>query len=132
MEWERWMPMFDVSPNIYNESLSDSEEGFSLRFSDEYGRNSFFVKFEVGVLSYANTDRGTLIHMLDYLYQKYEESFYCEWSLFKVKKSTYLSRFLEESSGIYEASSVTHYVFLTLNDVIEVLSTYPPSFTKVG
>ncbi|WP_214484769.1 hypothetical protein [Bacillus sp. SM2101] len=131
MEWERWMPMFDVSPNIYNESLSDSEEGFSLRFSDENGRNSFLVKFEVGVLSYTNTDKGTLILMLDYLHQKYEEPFYCEWSLFKVKKSNYLSKFLEESSGIYESSSVTHYVFLTSNDVIEVLSTYPPSFTKV-
>ncbi|TCS93246.1 hypothetical protein [Hazenella coriacea] len=83
-------------------------------------------KFEEGVLSYRNTDEGSLIKKLYYLDQHYDTAFYSEWTLFKVKHSDYLGWFLEDSSGIYESNKVEHYVFITPNEVIEIISANLP------
>lgn len=45
------------------------------------------VKFEKGVLSYRNTDEGSLLRKLNYLEQQYGSDFYSEWTLFKVINS---------------------------------------------
>ncbi len=46
--------------------------------------------------------------------------------IFIVNHSEYMDLFNEESISIYE-KEMKLYVFLTPDDVIEVLSTYPPS-----
>jgi hypothetical protein len=126
-QWERWIPISGLPSKIYNDTFIDSKEGVILEFSDETDKKKIVVKFEGGVLSYRNTDEGSLLKKLNYLDQQYGTDFYSEWTLFKAKNSEYISWFLEESSGIYESNQVEHYVFLTSNDVIEILSTYTPS-----
>ncbi|RXS91006.1 hypothetical protein [Geobacillus sp. PK12] len=126
-QWERWEPITGIPPAIYNDMLLDSKEGIVLKFSDESHKREVIIIFEEGVLSYRNTDEGSLLKMLTYLDQYYGTNFYRNWPLFKVKNSTYLKWFHEESCGIYESRNVEHYVILTPNDVIEVLSTHPPN-----
>ncbi|HHY71641.1 MAG TPA: hypothetical protein GX497_00130 [Bacillus bacterium] len=125
--WERWIPINGLPSKLYNDTFIDNKEGIILEFSDEKDKSKIVVKFEEGVLSYRNTDEGSLLKKLNYLDQQYGTDFYSEWTLFKVKNSEYIKWFLEESSGIYEPNQLEHYVFLTPNDVIEILTTYTPS-----
>ncbi|WP_070121269.1 hypothetical protein [Bacillus marinisedimentorum] len=125
--WERWIPIKGLPSRLYNDTFIDNKEGIILEFSDENDKKKILVKFDEGVLSYRNTDEGSLLKKLNYLDQQYGTDFYSEWTLFKVKNSEYIKWFLEESSGIYEPNQLEHYVFLTPNDVIEILTTYTPS-----
>ncbi|MBB4823292.1 hypothetical protein HNO89_000512 [Sporosarcina luteola] len=124
--WNKWKPINGMPSKLYNDALIDNKEGITLEFSDEDHKKKIFVTFEHGVLSYRNTDEGSLLKRLDYLDQQYGTNFYSECTLFKVEDSDYMDWFLDESLGIYERSQLEHYVFLTLNDVIEILTTYPP------
>lgn len=125
-QWKRWEPVNGIPTRIYNDSLVDSKEGLIITFSNETNTKNLIATFDGIVLSYRNTDEGSLLKMLNYLHQQYGTEFYSQWPLFKVENSAYLNWFLTESSGIYESRKVEHYVFLTPNDIIEVLSTYDP------
>lgn len=125
--WERWIPINGLPSKLYNDAFIDSKEGIILEFSDEKDKKKIVVKFEDGVLSYRNTDEGSLLKKLNYLEQQYGTDFYSEWTLFKITNSEYINWFLDESSGIYEPNQVEHYVFFTPNDIIEILTTYTPS-----
>ncbi|MER2172572.1 MAG: hypothetical protein ABS938_18300 [Psychrobacillus psychrodurans] len=127
--WEKWIPINGLPSKLYNDTLIDNKEGIILDFSDEKNKNKTVVNFEEGVLSYRNTDEGSLLKKLDYLEKQYGTDFYANWTFFKIKNSEYINWFLEESSGIYELNQIEHYVFLTPNDVIEILTTYAPSIT---
>ena len=125
--WERWTPINGVPSKLYNDTFIDSKEGIILEFSDEKDKKKFVVKFEDGVLSYRNTDEGSILKKLNYLDQQYGTDFYSEWTLFKVTNTEYINWLLDECSGIYEQNQVEHYVFFTPNDIIEILTTYTPS-----
>jgi hypothetical protein len=125
--WERWKPLKDLPSTLYNDALIDNREGFILEFSNDMNDKKYVVKFEDGVVSYRNSDEGSLLKTLHYLDQQYGTDFYSEWTLFVVRNSAYKQWFLEESSGVFEPDQLQHYVFFTPHDVIEVLTTYPPS-----
>ena len=82
--------------------------------------------FDGGVLSYRNTDEGSLFKTLSFLEETYGTDFYSDWSFFIVNHSEYIDWSNEESISIDE-KGMKDYVFLTPDDVIEILSTYPPS-----
>ncbi len=126
-QWERWLPLNGLPPQLYNESFIDNKEGVILEFSDESEKRTITVTFDKGVLSYRNTDEGSLIKKLSQLDDQYGVEFYSEWTLFKVRNSSYIDWFLDESSGVYKQDQIVHYVFLTPDDVIEILSSYEPS-----
>ncbi|OYD06128.1 hypothetical protein [Paludifilum halophilum] len=126
-QWERWVPLNNLPSKLYNDLFVDNSDGITLEFSDESNQKIVWVNFREGVLSYRNTDEGSLLKMLKYLNQQYGITFYSEWPLFKVKNSGYLTWFQEQSCGVYESSEIVHYVFLTPHDVIEILSDYSPS-----
>ncbi|EIT87460.1 hypothetical protein A374_00130 [Fictibacillus macauensis ZFHKF-1] len=128
--WERWIPIKGLTSRLYNDSFIDNKEGIILEFSDEEDKKKIVFTFEEGVLSYRNTDEGSLLKKLNELEQQYDTEFYSEWTLFKIKNSEYLKWFLEESSGIYEPDQIEHYVFLTPNDVIEILATCTPGIVE--
>ncbi|WP_051545946.1 MULTISPECIES: hypothetical protein [Exiguobacterium] len=70
--------------------------------------------------------------ILEHLDRDYAHLEYGNWTLFKMKNSSYLEWFAQESLEQYEGmGEVEHYVFLTSNDVIEVLFVDPPTITKV-
>lgn len=91
--WERWEPLSGIPTKLYNDSLVDSEDGFIMEFSDENFEKRVIVRFEEGVLSYRNTDEGSLLKTWYKLDRQYNGSFYSNWSLFKVKNSKYLKWF---------------------------------------
>src|SRR5699024_4763538 len=113
--WKKWMPV-----KAYHLKCI---EGVILNFSDENDTKRIIVKLDGNVLSYRNTDEGSLMKMLIFLDENYGSSFYYNWSIFKAANTAYINWFLEESSEIYKADEFHHYIFLTPRGVIEVLST---------
>ncbi|SDC80442.1 hypothetical protein SAMN04488112_1179 [Melghirimyces thermohalophilus] len=124
--WEQWVPIDHIPQPIYLDSLVDGHEGIVMRFSSEDSEKKVLVQFDGVVCSYRNTDEGRLLKTWDFLSRHYGDQFYSTWPLFKVKHSEYLNWFLKESAGIYEDIEVTHYVFITPHDVVDVLSTFAP------
>src|SRR5699024_9642243 len=125
--WKKWMPVKGLPPKMYNNLLVDGEEGVILNFSDENDTKRIIVKFDGNVLSYRNTDEGSLMKMIIFLNENYGSSFYYNWSIFNATNTTYINYILEEITEINKADEIHHYIFLTPHDVIEVLSIDIPS-----
>ena len=66
---------------------------------------------------------------LNELEQKYGKDYYSKWSFFKVSNSPYKRWLNDESYDIYAEYNLEHYVFLTTEDIFEVISTYSPDIS---
>lgn len=132
-KWERWIPEIELPALIYLEKSFFSEEGFICFFKDETEIKSIIFSFEKeGLLSYRETDEGSFLKTFDYLYANYEPEYFQGWTLFKVKESSYLQWFKEQSLSEYEKEEVEHYVFYTYDIIIEVLSLTGPKIKIKG
>lgn len=126
-KWERWTVNPEIPAKLELQALIDDKDGLRLVLTDVH-ENTYTFLFDGLVLSYRNTDEGTLIKTLEHLYKHDDPDFFGDWTLFQVTDSSYLKWLAEESTNIYEmVYNIQHYVFLTSNDVIEVLSTEPPT-----
>lgn len=131
-EWEKWIPLESMPARLYKESLLDDGDSLRIILRGETEGQKYSFLFDGLVLSYRNSDEGSQMRMLEHLHQHYSHLEYGNWTLFKMKNSSYLEWFAQESLERYEVmGEVEHYVFLTSNDVIEVLSADPPTITKI-
>lgn len=128
--WERWEPVKNFPEEIYLESLTDNKNGVTLQFETPDDR-TILINFDSGVLSYRNTDEGDLYQTICDLDKKYGSDFYSKWSLSKIRHSSYLKWFKSEGCGKWDDNDeIEHYVFITPNDVVEILSSYSPSINS--
>lgn len=125
-QWIQWIPYEGLPYKVNLEELLDNKNGVSLSLTDNEGNQEIQVLFENLVLSYRNTDEGRRLKTIRFLEEKYNTDFYAKWSFFKVYNSTYLEWFRQETYNIYDTLSIEHYVFLTNDDIVDVLSTYEP------
>lgn len=122
----KWEPDFINFPNtIHVTSLIDDYEGFRVVVKDEKSSNYFRFMFD-NYISYRNTDEGARLKSLNLF--PYNSR---EWCLFKAKKSDFIDWIVEESGGIYLQDSITHYFFVTPNDIIEILSLEEPKLDEL-
>lgn len=125
-KWERWTVNPELPAKLELQALIDDQDGLRLVFTSVHDDTYTFL-FDGLVFSYRNTDEGTLLKSLNRLFNHYEADFIGDWTLFQVTDSSYLKWLAEESDTSYETVyTIQHYVFLTSNDVVEVLSTEPP------
>ncbi|ACQ70066.1 hypothetical protein [Exiguobacterium sp. AT1b] len=131
-EWEKWIPVKSIPERLHKESLMDDGDSLRIIVSDATEGQKYSFLFDGLLLSYRNSDEGSRLRMLEHLDRYYAHLEYGNWTLFKMKNSSYLEWFAQESLERYEGmGEVEHYVFLTSNDVIEVLSADPPTVTKM-
>ena len=131
-EWEKWIPVESIPARLHKESLMDDGDTLRIIVSDATEGQKYSFLFDGLLLSYRNSDEGSRLRMLEHLDRYYAHLEYGNWTLFKMKNSSYLEWFAQESLERYEGmGEVEHYVFLTSNDVIEVLSADPPTVTKM-
>lgn len=131
-EWEKWIPVESIPARLHKESLMDDGDSLRIIVSDATEGQKYSFLFDGLLLSYRNSDEGSRMRTLEHLHQHYAHLEYGNWTLFKMKNSSYLEWFAQESLERYEGmGEVEHYVFLTSNDVIEVLSADPPTITKI-
>lgn len=76
------------------------------------------------VHSFRVTDEGDLLKMLDELNGQMTTGIYI------VGESNYLSWFNEQSFSIHDDESINHYLIVTGDDVIDVLSSVSPMITS--
>lgn len=125
--WIRWKEELNIPKKMLLDSLTDDMDGLILKCSSLEDKNlKISVVFEDYVLSYRNRDEGEFLKKLQYLSDVYGDGFYSNWSLFEVKNSEYVQWFNEESFNIIANEDIKHYVFMTLHDVVEMLSVYEP------
>ncbi|EBX9240329.1 hypothetical protein DRF02_24835 [Salmonella enterica subsp. salamae] len=74
--------------------------------------------------SFRVTDEGDLLKMLG------EQSGKILVGIYKVEKSSYLEWFNDQSVNIRSKDNVAHYLIVTVNDVVDVLSSEPPIITN--
>lgn len=87
--------------------------------SVDKGNNEVRVVFE-WVHSFRVTDEGDLLKMQDELEGKMIKGIYV------VEGSNYLSWFNEQSANIHDSDLINHYLIVTGDDVIDVLSSVSP------
>lgn len=125
-KWTKWEPVMDLPDKIFLEKLIDDKKGLTIEFNDELETTEIIVNFENSVVSYRNSDEGKRLNTLEFLNEKYGKIFYSNWSFFKVNNSLYLKWLNDETYDMYTDYNIEHYVFLTSNDIVDVLSSYPP------
>ena len=99
-KWERWTVNPEIPAKLELQALIDDKDGLRLVLTDVH-ENTYTFLFDGLVLSYRNTDEGTLNRTLEHLYKHYDPDFYGDWTLFQVTDSNYLKWLAEESTNIY-------------------------------
>ena len=114
-------PVGERLPNALFHSIVDDHEGLTFTLKDPFSdRVVFHVRFR-DAISYRGTDEGAL---LAYWNGAMSDKGYAVWELFS---SEYI-RWLEEVSGgaHLEEDGIRHFIVVTENQCLEVLSTYEP------
>ena len=122
-EWIVWKPDIDIPSLINLDNIEYGKNGLILNFSNN--NEIIQIIFDSSVFSYKITDEGNLLTTFDYLNSNYPKEF-LDNSLFKIKNSKYLLWFHNENYNIFEDFNIEHYFFKTHDDIVEVLSNYPP------
>lgn len=125
-KWVKWNAGLDEVPKkLYLESLTDNKDGLTLVFSNENSTRFFRFIYEDSVLSYRNTDESYMLRTINHIRETYGREMF-EHPLFIVENSSYIEWFNLQSYDIYKNYDPKHYIFLTPNDIVEVISNYPP------
>jgi hypothetical protein len=111
----------DSNYSLHNSQLEDmkySSGVLELVLASE-GTDRLKVVFD-WVHSFRLTDEGDLLKMQE------EQNGEMLTGIYTVNKSIYLKWFTEQSVGIHDGESITHYLIITSDDVIDVLSSVSP------
>ena len=130
--WEYWHPIEYKSKTLDLVSLADNKKGLTLTYYDyKNPKVKIIVNFSTPVLSYRNTTEENSMGTSFDLSKKYGPKFIIEGFFFRAKNSKYIQWLYEQNGGIYNLLDVTHYAFITTEEITEVLSLYPPKVTWV-
>ncbi|WP_429954937.1 hypothetical protein [Enterococcus sp. AZ192] len=126
---EKWHEYNQSDVPIDNYEVSEvvqNSEGTVIKLIGE--KNNMNITFGF-VDSLRITDEGRRIRTYNEIesIQKYRENFIGN-PLYKVEQSEYVEWIKKESAGFCE--DVDHYVIITENDLIDILSTFPPTITN--
>lgn len=130
-KWKKWTPELENVPEkLYLKELKDNYDGLTLLFKLEKEDSKYLKVFFDAALSYRNTDEGDLLKSMYCL--SHDESIESPRLFFTVENSQYLKWFHDESYNIRADEHITHYVFVTPDDVVDVLALDAPSFNWVA
>ncbi|MNJ67175.1 hypothetical protein D3C77_633260 [compost metagenome] len=87
------------------------------------------VFFKHFVHAYRSTDESFMQKTILEIHERYGKAFYTEWTFFKVENSSYLQRLAEQSFGIINPETLTHFVILAADSVVEIITAYEPEIT---
>lgn len=124
-KWIKWNPVDKISQRLDFISFSYDENGILIRLRDLSTNSSVDLRYE-SVFSFRNTDEGRRLKLLNTLSKNYGDSFYKEWSIFKVEFSEYTKWLNEETYGMYENYEIEHHVYITSNDILEIVTAHEP------
>lgn len=127
-KWTKWNPIDSISQRLDFISFLYDENGILIRLRDLASNSDFELRYE-SVFSFRNTDEGRRLKLLSVLTENYGDAFYKEWSIFKVESSEYIEWLNEETYGMYEHYETEHHVYITPNDILEILTAHVPTLS---
>lgn len=104
-----------------------NEDGVKIVLSSEKEKYSFFYKNHV--VSFRSTTEKMMLKFRDlYGELRKNKKFKHSWSLFKVNNSSYVEWINNQHYSIYSdiQKTIEHYVFVTEDEIIEILNDIPP------
>jgi hypothetical protein len=129
-QWTQWKPIDGIAPGYNLESITDGIPGLFIRLHENMNKKKgLLVSFTYSAEAYRITDESFRGETFLALSQQYGNPFFSEWALFKVKNSEYVQWLSRESSGITNTWNFIHFVFLTQDSMLDVVTTYEPTIT---
>lgn len=119
---KRWNPpKIKDSGLFYLEGLYDDYKGFRLILKGERESDEIVELLFENNLAYRNLDESQRLKTLN------ENSILTKkWSFFKTKDSSFLDWFNNESYNIYKTEKLTHYIIVTPNDIVDIITDEEP------
>ncbi|QHE50866.1 hypothetical protein [Pontibacillus sp. HMF3514] len=122
--WQKWEP-FDGFPNkISLECLLQNKNGLKIQF-ESYDEKKIDIVFGYSALTLKVTDEGDMLKSINYWSQEYGNDFFT-WPVYKSTNSSFIKWFNKESCGKFADVTIEHYLFITEDDIVEVISATPP------
>lgn len=119
-----FIPIGNVSDKIFLDALVDDHLGLTLYFRFDKMKNGIKVFFD-SYLCYRNSDESERFNSINQNTLKLSEG-----SIFKTKSSAFLDWIIEESQGVRSGDDIYHYLFVTPNDIIDIISWEDPIIEK--
>lgn len=130
-KWIKYKTDINIPTNITMKWLLDYSEALCITFEIEDKLNSFInVTFDAGVLVYRNRDESDFLKKMNFLTDNYGSRFYIDWRFFKVTNSEFIHWFVDQNYNMFKVDDILHFVFITNDEVIEVLSFTNPKVTE--
>ncbi|OGB83277.1 hypothetical protein A3F66_01790 [candidate division TM6 bacterium RIFCSPHIGHO2_12_FULL_32_22] len=122
-QWIKWNSIADLANSYYIESIKDDINGLRIFLVDEKNnKNRLEVIFE-NFEAYRNIDESYRTVLFKDLYKNKNCA---NWTFFKVENSTYLKWLSMQSDGWIDYIKRYHYMFVTLDSVLDVVSSHDP------
>jgi hypothetical protein len=128
-QWERWEPISNLKKKYYIDDIIDTINGLSIIVSEEEDEGKkIHIYFKRNAYAYTVVDETFRMKLIDILSEKYGSQFYGRWTFFKVKNSPYLRWISEQSYKISESRHLTHFCLISVDSVMDIISSYEPEF----
>jgi len=135
--WKRWQPIDETHDKYIIESIEYTIQGsFKMMLSKSYWKplseserqdktKQISILFKNGVIAHRETNETFRISTYGILDDNYGTDFYTKWTFFKITNSSYL-KWISEKCGFTDSYPLTHYSFLTLDEILDVISADEP------
>lgn len=131
-KWNKCNFIIDNFGKMYLEELTKRKGEMELILRGELHNTVVKILFDGEVLSFRCSDEGRRIKTINDLDKVYGLDFYKNQNYFIIENSEYIKRFNEETYDIYKNFNIVHYVFILSDDIIDILSTFPPIIEVLG
>lgn len=131
-QWKKYLSKVIEWPVVVADyaRISDNEQGLTIDLVFESYPIVRFA-FEDSVLSYTVCDEGRRLKTLSFITEQYGADACKGCPVFIVEGSSYLRWFNAESFDTLSGFEIMHLVIVTSNDIVDLLSTYPPEIKIV-
>ena len=106
------------------DAIHDDAEGLAIVLTAPEGA-SFLIRFPMR-LAFRVTDEGDRLRSMEYLDGR------AETPIGRIRNSSWLRWFIEETLDIRKADPLTHWCVVTPNDIVDVLSMEAPVVEQIA
>lgn len=130
MKFSKWQPNAEIGNKSYDiESITNDYNGLKITLVDEENVK-IIIEWEGVIESWCCSREEARFKFIASEWQQIRKK-YSNWSFFKVDESPYINWVYEEGGGFEEKESYIHFMIVTLNHVIDVISMSEPDSCKV-
>jgi len=129
---KKWQPIEKVVAPLRLIQFLDNYSGLNIILQEKkLTRNIVIINYNGAVFSYRVSKNKNLDNRFSWLRQIYGEKFF-EWPFYKSNNSEYLGWLEKRSCGLNEGFNIEHYIFVTNDYLIDVLSSYSPTVKLIN